>query len=62
MVTGQSGQAKAEIKQAENPSVHGLAWESLDLGPRREREAGKIPVWWGWCCALQRTWGSGQVP
>lgn len=44
MVTDQSGQVKAQLKQAENPSTQGLAWEYLDPGPCRERVAGKIPL------------------
>lgn len=42
MATGQSGQ----LKWAENPSVHGLVWEYLDLGLCRERKAKKITGWW----------------
>jgi hypothetical protein len=55
MITGWSGQVKAQLRWAENPSVRCLVREDLDLGPGREWEVGKGPGWWGWHCVLQRT-------
>lgn len=47
MITGRSGQVKAQLRPAENPNVHHFVWEYLDLRSSRKREAGKRPGWWG---------------